>query len=1140
MKLFDIIVTLRRFSLATAALFAVLAPTASKAVSFAESSRLSSGHWVKVKVSETGIQQISHDQLRELGLDPEKTSVYGIGASSFISSEFTKPSPDDLVPTYSEHTPDGRLLFYGEGPAHYDVVFSGDKYIFTRSLSQYSGYSAYFLTDSEPVNATETRAYSASGTTFDTHLSVAYVENEQVNPFSVGAFMWDKDFSSGTVTQDLKLKDFATAGVPVNTAGGVETVVTASLCNGYVAQVNSMFSLIPSVPEGWVQAGEAIDSSIFAYITRIMVGQGKYTMAVCPELNDADLADYDFVYESTASSQSAIRGAAYTDYRAMIYPRHNYLSAGEIEMLYLGGKKGDNVKISAPGAQLRVWNISDLTNIYPHAVSDADADGTAMFTFDSDNSADAAGRYIAFDASAAMHSPEIAGDVANQNLHAAPATDLLIITTNAFRPLAEELAQYHRDHMGQDVLVATQEEVFNEFSSGAPSAPAFRLLAKMLYDRYPGKFRNLLFYGCGHWDNRHLVTDLNFETLVTYQTEAVSDLSYATAYVSDSYFGMLSDSYRQSNIVYEPMLIGVGRIPATSASDAKSVNSKILRYMTTRIPTTVANSVLIASDAGDDCQHFKQAEEACGLLSANRPELTLIKAPLAAFVEDNFGAKVDERTRESLVSGVALYGYSGHGNQDGFYWNKNDNSSTSYDYPPFVVLSTCDPYAFHHLANSMAECMLYKEDGGAIGVVGAMCSVYLPYNQFYYLSVLASWSTARPGDTFGDVMRNARRYMLDNYRNVNSSSQVFTNAMCYNFCGDPALAMPVAAYGAAIEKVDGKEASDNVSVLPRVPVILEGVITNADGTVNTGFNGKASLMLYEAPYEATTRVNSSQTTSIKYTDDASLLAQTAAEVSDGRFTARLVAPQPQITGAGSRLVIAATNADNEMASGVYTGLAFGLTDETTPGQIAVAGPTVTDLYFDRPGNGPGACVGTNSLVSVCVDAPAGLNTADSNIGYKLHATVDGVITVDRSLITVTPCENNRYVIAIKLKNLTEGHHELMVALADNCLQRTDAVASFTVGKVGNAGLVIDESALPARESVVIDIESDVADATSHRLIIENAARQPVFVGTVTFPYEWKLTDTAGEPVAEGFYSAYAISSGSIPASTPKKQIIVIR
>jgi len=1140
MKLFDIIVPLRSLSLAVAALFAVLAPTSSKAISFAASSRLSSGHWVKVKVSETGIQQISHDQLRELGLDPEKTSVYGIGASSFLNSEFTKPSPDDLVPTYSEHTPDGRLLFYGEGPAHYDVTFSGDKYIFTRSLSQYSGYSAYFLTDSEPVNTPKTRAYSASGTVIDTHLSVAYVENERVNPFSVGAFMWDKDFTSGSVTQDLKLRDFATAGVPVNTASGSETVVTASLCNSYVAQVNNSFSLIPSVPDGWVQVGDAIDNSIFAYVTRILVGQGKYTMAVRPEQADADLADYDFVYESTASSKSSIHGVAYTDYRAMVYPRHNSLSTSEIEMLYLGGKKGDNVRISAPGASLRVWNISDLTNIYPHAVSDADADGTAMFTFDSDNSADAASRYVAFDASATMHRPEIAGDVANQNLHASPATDFLIITTDAFRPLAEELAQYHRDYMGQDVLVATQEEVFNEFSSGAPSAPAFRLLAKMLYDRYPGKFRNLLFYGSGHWDNRHLVTDLNFETLITYQTEVVSDLSYATAYVSDSYFGLLSDTYRQSDIVYEPMQIGVGRIPAASASDAKSVNNKILRYMTTPIPTSVTNRVLIASDAGDDNQHFKQAEEACGLLSANRPELTLIKAPLAAFSEDNFGAKVDEITSESLVGGVALYGYTGHGNQDGFYWNKNDNSSTSYDYPPFVVLSTCDPYAFHHLANSMAESMLYKENGGAIGVVGAMCSVYLPYNQFYYLSVLSSWSTAQPGDTFGGVMQKARQYMVDNYRNVTSSSQVFTNAMCYNYCGDPALAVPVSAYGAVIEKVDGEKAPDKASVSPKVPVSLEGVITNADGTVNTDFNGTVSLLLYEAPYEAVTRVNAAQTEAIKYTDDTSLLAQTAAEVSNGRFTARLVAPQPQITGANSRLVIAATNAENETAAGVYTGLVFGLTDDTTPGQIAVAGPTVTDLYFDRPGNGPGACVGTNSLVSICVDAPAGLNTADSNIGYNLHATVDGVISVDRSLITVLPQENNQYIVTIKLQNLADGRHELMVALADNCLQRTDAVASFTVGKVGNARLIIDEAALPARESVVIDIESDVADAMSHKLIIENAAKQPVFVGTVTFPYEWKLTDTSGEPVAEGFYSAYAISSGTIPASTPKKQIIVLR
>lgn len=213
MKLFSIANSLRLFSLVAVAFFAIFSPTESDAITFSNSSRLASGKWVKVKVTQTGIQQISHNQLRELGLDPSKTTVYGSGAASFVTSEFTDYTPDDLVPTYSEHTPDGRLLFYGEGPAHYDIAYSDGKYTFDRAISPYSTYSAYFLSDSAPAPVVEELPFTPSDDALDTHISVNYIENERVNSFAVGAFMWDTDFTSGSVKQDFKIKDFATAGV---------------------------------------------------------------------------------------------------------------------------------------------------------------------------------------------------------------------------------------------------------------------------------------------------------------------------------------------------------------------------------------------------------------------------------------------------------------------------------------------------------------------------------------------------------------------------------------------------------------------------------------------------------------------------------------------------------------------------------------------------------------------------------------------------------------------------------------------------------------------------------------------------------------------------------------------------------------
>ena len=80
---------------------------------YAESSLLATGKWVKVKVSHTGIQQITDSTLRSLGFaNPEKVGVYGYGGAMFRDDRFSTSLPDDLPRQMSAHT-DGKLIFYG-------------------------------------------------------------------------------------------------------------------------------------------------------------------------------------------------------------------------------------------------------------------------------------------------------------------------------------------------------------------------------------------------------------------------------------------------------------------------------------------------------------------------------------------------------------------------------------------------------------------------------------------------------------------------------------------------------------------------------------------------------------------------------------------------------------------------------------------------------------------------------------------------------------------------------------------------------------------------------------------------------------------------------------------------------------------
>lgn len=1123
-------------------LIAIAVSQPAAAVTFKQQSLLSSGNWVRVNVSETGIQQISYDQLRALGINPEKAVVYGTPTTEFLNNAFTDDMPDDLVPTYCEHTPEGKLLFYGEGPVHYDITFVNNVYSFSRRISTYTNYSTYFITDSAQAPEVQEAPFTASSTVFTTHTGLSYKENEQYNPRSVGAFLWDQPMTRSTLSTSIQIKDFARVGAPVLTSSGRTTYTYASLAQSFIATVNSIFTVKLTPPSGWSATNNSISNQIFAFSNRTVCDQGSYTAAFTPSLSDKELADYTFDYKVTPSPTSAIQGMAALDYNAMMYPRHNTIPAsGQLTLHYLAGAKGDNVKIQGADTDMRVWDVTDLTNIRPHAVS-AGTDGSASFALQSNFTLDApASRFVAFNPSAELITPQIAGKVANQNLHATPTPDFLIITTDAFLPLAQELAQYHREYLGQDVAVFTQQQIFNEFSSGAPAAMGYRRFAKMLYDRNPAKFRNLLLYGAGQWDNRKLLSPLSFEALLTYQTESVTDLTYATAYVADTYFGMLSDDFSLSNIVYEPLKIGVGRIPASVYTDAQKVNNKIRKFLQTPLPVSVATRALMVSDGGDECEHFKQSEQACSLLIANRPELTINKAHRASYIGDGYADRAEEVIKHNLTSGVSLFGYSGHGSQSGFCWNKNHASATSYEHPPFVMLSTCDPYCFHLLANSMAETMLYKEDGGAIGLIGAMCSVYLPYNQYYNLSVLDAWTKAKAGQTFGDVICQAKESMLANYRNVSGTASIFTNALCYNYCGDPALPVPTTDFGIKIDKINGAAPTPQ-QVLPLVPVEIQGSVTLPNGNTNTNFNGTATLYLYEAPYHGATPIADGQKVPYTFEDSSNLLAQVGATVQNGKFKATIISPQPQLTGEASRLQIVAQADDQATASGIYNGLTLGITTPSTPGQADLPGPAITDITFDTPGYQATSMVSSNTKMIINIDAPAGLNSADSNIGYGLRVMLDGTTPVDRALINIASTDAGLYTATVSLRDLTPGHHDLSISVADNALKRADAATTINVGTAALAALSVDEDALPARENLTFQLQADTPLTGTHRLIIRDTARRTVFSQEVTFPYRWNLTDTAGEPLPEGFYTASATSStgsAATPTTTPELPLTIL-
>ena len=119
---------------------------------YAAHSVLSSGHWAKIRVSETGFYHLTDALIRKAGFkNPKKVKIYGYGGElqpEVLTGEYLTET-DDLKEVVT-CTINGKRLFHASGP----VSWSSNTTL-ARTRNPYSDYGYYFLTESddEPLTA---------------------------------------------------------------------------------------------------------------------------------------------------------------------------------------------------------------------------------------------------------------------------------------------------------------------------------------------------------------------------------------------------------------------------------------------------------------------------------------------------------------------------------------------------------------------------------------------------------------------------------------------------------------------------------------------------------------------------------------------------------------------------------------------------------------------------------------------------------------------------------------------------------------------------------------------------------------------------------------------------------------------------
>lgn len=147
-----------------------------KAERYAEHSVLSQGKWAKIRVSSSGIHQLTASTIKSAGFsDLSKVRIYGYGGylvPEVLTEEYLRDY-DDLkeIPTC---TVGEKKLFYAKGSVYWD---SKDSRV--RVRNPYSDYGYYFITqdDNEPLTCTEEELLNTAWPTPDAYHTLYEEDN---------------------------------------------------------------------------------------------------------------------------------------------------------------------------------------------------------------------------------------------------------------------------------------------------------------------------------------------------------------------------------------------------------------------------------------------------------------------------------------------------------------------------------------------------------------------------------------------------------------------------------------------------------------------------------------------------------------------------------------------------------------------------------------------------------------------------------------------------------------------------------------------------------------------------------------------------------------------------------------------------
>jgi hypothetical protein len=1115
---------------------------------YASQSALSEGSWYKIAIARDGVYKIDKNTFNQLGLNvselnPQSINIYGNGGDLLPASnlEFRY---DDLqkCAIYFQGEEDNvfqdndYILFYGKGADTWKREINSDtQQSRWRHNKHYYSDSAYYfirIDDTEPLRIQQAVTTDQPQThTVSRFQDFQFIETDLYNIGRTGREFFGEQYDINTTgsysfTMPNLISDtpaLLEANLAVRSLGGSSnwTVTVA----GNSAQTSP------------VSTGDGVLSAV-ATTERLSI----------PFTPSGSTATVNLQFNKYSNTSEVI---GWVDFLRLNATRELTMSGSQMKFrdsLSVGSGNIGLFQLNNAGTVFQLWDITDFIN--PQRIN---------YTLDGNNlefkaATSSLHEYIAF-ANSGYLVPTPKGAVANQNLHGISNIDYVIVAAPIHRAAAETLAEIHTG-LGTSTVVISQEEIFNEFSSGNPDVTAIRMLMKMLYDRASGNPdmmpQNLLLFGDGDFSKNKGNAAFNGPNVMVYETS--ESLSPAWSAVSDDYFVFLSDDDDESSS--NLLDAGVGRIPASDASEGTAYVEKVLTYLAQNTTSGGGASCLgveaqspfgswrnLLTFVADDQDgnggpteqiHLNDADELSAIVKDRYPEFDVVKIYMDAYKQESTPGgerypEGEEAIRNRVQNGSLLVTYLGHGGERGWAHERildlNTIGSWTNNFRlPVFLTATCELARYDDPGvNSAGEILVMNPDGGAIAMLTTTRVVFAGSNMEMDL---AFFDVALEDDNINNLTLGMINMLTKNGVNPSNSSKPN-----FSLLGDPALKMTYPKYEvitAAINDIPIGSFTENLKALQEVK--FSGYVADASGNKLTDYNG----FIYPTVFDKVTRVytqnndfDGSSGVVQEYDVFNKNIFKGKASVVNGDFQFEFVVPYDINYVIDTARVSYYTVAGNKDGHGYSSQFRIG--GSLSGAELNRVGPEI-NLYLNDTLFVSGGLSDTRPILLAKLRDENGINTVGNGIGHDLTAVIDNNSQQPIILNEFYETDLDTYKsgeVRYQLPELAEGNHTLSLKAWDVHNNSSSASIEFVVANSGTIALdhVLNypnpfttyTEFMFEHNQVCTSLDVRLQIFTVSGKLVKTIEQQVLQNGYRSQPIPWDGTDDFGDRIGKGVY-----------------------